>query len=62
MFPDIPGYAPGVGDLDVKAIDKYLKDAGDPLNLFIKSMAAIGDNKITPKEYSGVDENVKQSY
>ena len=54
MFPDIPGYAPGVGDLDVKAIDKYLKDAGDPLNLFIKSMAAIGDNLVTPKEYSGV--------
>ena len=25
MFPDIPGYAPGLGDLDVKAIDKYLK-------------------------------------
>jgi len=54
MFPDIPGYAPGMGDLDVKAIDKYLKDAGDPLNLFIKSMAAIGDNLVTPKEYSGV--------
>jgi len=54
MFPDIPGYAPGVGDLDVKAIDKYLKGAGDPLNLFIKSMAAIGDNLVTPKEYSGV--------
>ena len=40
MFPDIPGYAPGIGDLDVKAIEKYLTDAGDPLNLFIKSMAA----------------------
>ena len=25
MFPDIPGYAPGLGDLDVKAIDKYTK-------------------------------------
>ena len=54
MFPDIPGYAPGVGDLDVKAIEKYLTDAGDPLNLFVKSMAAIGTNKITPKEYSGI--------
>tara|TARA_R100001460_G_scaffold13824_3_gene31213 strand:+ start:14387 stop:17419 length:3033 start_codon:yes stop_codon:yes gene_type:complete len=54
MFPDIPGYAPGLGDLDVKAIDKYLKDAGDPLNLFMKATAAIGSNKITPKEYSGL--------
>ena len=54
MFPDIPGYAPGIGDLDVKAIDKYLKDAGDPLNLFMKATAAIGSNKITPKEYSGL--------
>ena len=54
MFPDIPGYAPGLGDLDVKAIDKYLKDAGDPLNLFMKAVAAIGPNKITPKEYSGL--------
>tara|TARA_Y100001973_G_scaffold24726_1_gene36910 strand:+ start:7221 stop:10268 length:3048 start_codon:yes stop_codon:yes gene_type:complete len=54
MFPDIPSYAPGLGDLDIKAIDKYLKDAGDPLNLFMKATAAIGTNKITPKEYSGL--------
>ena len=54
MFPDIPGYAPGIGDLDIKAIDKYLKDAGDPLNLFMKAVAAIGTNKLTPKEYSGL--------
>jgi hypothetical protein len=54
MFPDIPGYAPGIGDLDIKNIDKFLKNAGDPLNLFIKSMAAIGDNLVTPKEYSGI--------
>jgi len=54
MFPDIPTYAPGLGDLDIKAIDKYLKDAGDPLNLFMKATAAIGTNKITPKEYSGL--------
>ena len=54
MFPDIPGYAPGVGDIDVKSIDKYLKDSGDPLNLFMKAITSIGDSKLTPKEYGGV--------
>jgi len=53
MFPDVPTYAQGV-DIDVKSIDKYLKDAGDPLNLFANSIYAIGSNKITPKEYGGV--------
>ena len=54
MFPDVPAFKEGIGDIDVKAIDKYLKDAGDPLNLFMKAVASIGSNKITPKEYSGV--------
>ena len=55
MFPDIPGYAQGIGDLDKKAIEKYLTDAGDPLNLFMKSVVAIGENgRITPKEYGGI--------
>jgi len=54
MFPEIPSYGPGVGDLDVKAVEKYLTDTGDPLNLFVKTMALIGNNKITPKEYGGV--------
>jgi hypothetical protein len=54
MFPDIPAFKEGIGDIDVKSIDKYLKDAGDPLNLYMKAVAAIGDSKITPKEYSGL--------
>ena len=54
MFPEIPAYAQGIGDLDIKAIDKFLKDSGDPLNLFMKAVASIGDNAITPKEYSGL--------
>ena len=54
MFPEIPGYSPGIGDLDIKAIDKYLKDGSDPLALYMKAIAAIGDNLITPKEYGGV--------
>ena len=54
MLPEVPAFKEGIGDIDVKAIDKYLKDAGDPLNLFMKAIASIGSNKITPKEYSGV--------
>ena len=54
MFPEIPAYTQRGGDIDVKSIDKFLKDAGDPLNLFVKAVDAIGGNKITPKEYSGL--------
>ena len=54
MFPEIPGYSPGIGDLDVKAIDKYLKDGSDPLSLYFQAIASIGKNLITPKEYGGV--------
>lgn len=55
MFPDIPGYSQGAGDIDVKSIEKYLTDAGDPLNLFTKMVYSVGqNNKITPKEFGGI--------
>ena len=54
QFPDIPGYTPGIGDLDVKAIDKYLKDGSDPLGLYMKAIASLQGSLITPKEYGGV--------
>ena len=54
LFPDIPGYSPGIGDLDVKAIDKYLKDGADPLSLYMKAIASLQGSLITPKEYGGV--------
>jgi len=62
MFPDIQSaldtqrrLGRSIGDLDIKAIEKHLTDAGDPLNLFIKSIVAVGENgKITPKEYGGI--------
>tara|TARA_R100001480_G_scaffold111926_1_gene112942 strand:- start:1711 stop:4755 length:3045 start_codon:yes stop_codon:yes gene_type:complete len=54
MFPEIDAYKLDNLGANVKDVDKYLKDAGDPLNLFMKAMTAIGSNKITPKEYSGV--------
>ena len=38
----------------LKLLINILKDAGDPLNLFMKATAAIGSSKITPKEYSGL--------
>ena len=61
MFPDIPNFKPGIGDIDVKAIDKYLKEDGDPLNLAVKMLNAIGDSKITPLEYSGVMKMVNKA-
>ena len=54
MFPNIPSYTQGLGDIDIKNIDKLLKDGGDPLNLYMQAIAAIGKDKITPLEYSGV--------
>jgi hypothetical protein len=61
MFPDIPNFKAGIGDIDVKAIDKYLKEDGDPLNLAVKMLNAIGDSKITPLEYSGVMKMVNKA-
>ena len=61
MFPDIPNFKAGIGDIDVKAIDKYLKEDGDPLNLAVKMLNAIGTDKITPLEYSGVMKMVNKA-
>ena len=54
QFPEFEQYIQGFRDLKPEEIEKVLTMQGDPINLFMKSMIAIRDGLITPKQYKGV--------
>jgi hypothetical protein len=54
QFPEFEQYIQGFGDLKTLDIEKILTMQGDPINLFMKSMIAIKDGLITPKQFKGV--------
>ena len=54
QFPEFQQYIQGFGDLNVKDVQKLLTMQGDPINLFMKSMIAIQDGLISPKQFKGV--------
>ena len=56
QFPEFREYLEGFSNVPFKQEDvqKLLTMQGDPINLFMKSMLAIRDGMITPKQFKGV--------